>query len=156
MNWPKGNLDKELPTVECLEIENYGGCEQRRFIPVDFPFFEEVQVIVATIKNKMGSDEHRRRLDTYGLALAEKKWGQLGEPHRTKALNEIEKERSSEGESTSGKYDMIFIRGLHPCFRLEFTSAKNMGDENKRKIVKNGLMNYQSKQSKLSYLFTAH
>ena len=133
MNWPKGNLNKKLPTVECLEIENYDGTEQRRFIPVDFPFFEEVQVTVHTIKNKNGYEDHCRRLNKYGSELAEIKWGKLEETQWTesKIFNEIKKERSSKEEWSPGKYDMIFIRGLYPCFRLEFISAENMGDENK-------------------------
>ena len=35
--------------IECLELENNGGCEETRFIPVDFPFFEEIQIEVKKI-----------------------------------------------------------------------------------------------------------
>ena len=112
VNWPKDNEDKNLPTVECLEIENYGGNEQMRFIPVDFPFFEEVRVRVKRIELD-GSEA--RQINTYGRNLAAKKWGKLGDTDWKKVFE-------TDNEQLSSKYDMIFIRGLHPCFWLEFTS----------------------------------
>ena len=43
--------------VECLELENNGGCEQIRFIPVDHPFFKEVQIEVGRINRRYPGSE---------------------------------------------------------------------------------------------------
>ena len=119
VNWPKENENKQLPTVECLEIENYGGNEQMRFIPVDFPFFEQVRIRVKDIE--LNGSEGDKLINNYGKNLAAKKWGKL-EDAGWKKVFENKKDQSSENEPSSSKYDMIFIRGLHPCFWLEFTS----------------------------------
>ena len=103
---------------ECLELEIFGGCEDTRFIPVDFPFFEEIQIDVKKInvnhhnRNQGVEDYYNGAMNKLGRNLAEKKWGTM----ENKWWNE---RRSNEGR---WKYEMLFVRGIHPCFALEFTS----------------------------------
>ena len=106
--------------IECLELENHGGCEQTRFIPVDHPFFEEVCIKVKEICQK-GSDAYKRQLNKYGKDLAEIKWGKNKLESdwydlKRKLKKEIEREKWPD------KYQMLFVRAIHPCYQLKFTS----------------------------------
>ena len=102
---------------ECLELENYGGCDETRFIPIHFPFFEEIQIEVKKINAKhhnqnQGVDYYNKAMNRLGTKWAEKKWGTM----EKKWWNE---RRSNVGQ---WKYEMLFVRGTHPCFALKFTS----------------------------------
>ena len=90
-----------------------------RFIPVDFPFFEEVRV---NVKKFQQSGSSNSLINKYGEDLAKKKWGKLAETDWNKTLQEIRNERESKENCSCGKYEMIFIQGLYPSFQLEFTS----------------------------------
>ena len=101
---------------ECLELEIYGGCDDTRFIPVDFPFFEEIQIEVKKInakhhnQNQGVGDYYNRAMNKLGRHWAEKKWGTMEKKWWNK-LNECQ-----------WKYEMLFVQGIHPCFKLKFTS----------------------------------
>ena len=102
--------------VECLELEIHDESEEARFIPVDYPFFEEVHVKVREIFLK-GSEHVMRSLNKYGKQLAEKKWGELGSNWYTVR----EPHPKSQIENWPYKYQMIFVRAIHPCYQLKFT-----------------------------------
>ena len=82
-------------TYEWLKLDKTSHFDKRS-IPVDLPFFEEVQnEVLEKIGNK-GKDAYGPALKRYGKKLAENK--------------------------LPFKFDMIFIRSRSPCFLLEFTS----------------------------------
>ena len=83
-------------TYEWLELDKTSHFD-KRFIPVDLPFFEEIQdAVLKKIRDKPGTDEYGPALKRYGKKLAKDK--------------------------LPFKFDMIFIRSTSPCFSLEFTS----------------------------------
>ena len=116
---------------ECLELEIHGGCEETRFIPVDFPFFEEIQIEVKKINVKhhnknQGVDYYNTAMNNLGKKWALQKWGKL-EKRNGKNWYEQEKESTEsknkvDGSKKQWKYQMLFVRGIHPCFQLKFTS----------------------------------
>ena len=104
---------KDKNGKECLELEIFGGSDETRYIPVDFPFFEEVQIEVIKINakyqaGKQGVDCYNRAMNKLGKKLAEKKWEKL--------------EKNWFEDVKRPKYEMLFVRGSFPCFRLKFTS----------------------------------
>ena len=118
--WPKNDANG----IECLELENNGGCEETRFIPVEFPFFEEIQIEVnkinADYQNK-GLEGYNRAMNKLGKTWAEKKWGTI--PSKWHELKKKPKEgQKNIDEAKHDKYEMVFVRGIHPCFQLKFTS----------------------------------
>ena len=106
-------------SIECLELENNGGSEETKLIPVDHPFFEEVRVELRKIFNR-GSDFHANGLNNYGKKLAEKKWGKL-DP-KWYDVKKKPKSTQKKVEKEQYKYQMLFVRAVHPCYRLKFTS----------------------------------
>ena len=105
--------------IECLELENNGGCEETKFIPVDHPFFEHVRVEVQKILDK-GSETHERALNKTGEELAKAKWGKL-EKNWFDAKKKV-KGNQKKAEKEQDRYQMLFVRAVHPCFGLKFTS----------------------------------
>ena len=105
--------------IECLELENNGGCEETKFIPVDHPFFEQVRVNVKEIFDK-GSELHERELNKYGERLAITKWGKL-EKNWFDAKKKV-KGNQKKVEKEQHRYQMLFVRAVHQCFGLKFTS----------------------------------
>ena len=91
--------------IECLELENPGGSEQTRYVPVEHPFFEEVQVEVIKIFCDAGSEIRSNRLNNYGKRLAEMKYGKL------------------ENNWHKINYEMFFVQAIHPWHKLEFTAC---------------------------------
>ena len=118
--WPKNRPDG----IECLELENNGGCEQTRFIPVDFPFFEEVQIDVNKLHHSYGhkgTDIYHPRINNFGKKLVEKKWGKFETIGKNwYKQKKVPKEGQKKDEQS--KYELLFVRGRSPCFQLKFTS----------------------------------
>ena len=109
---------------ECLELEIHGGCDETRFIPVDFPFFEEVQIEVKKINAKyhnQGVGFYNRAMNKLGTNLAEKKWGKV-ENNWFELRVPNEGQKKVDEYRMRWKYEMLFVRGIHPCFQLKFTS----------------------------------
>ena len=109
-------------TIECLELENNGGCHETKFIPVKHPFFEEVCVKVKAMCQK-GSDVSKTPLNRYGKELAEIKWGKgklKSDWYEQK--REQEAQKKNQKENRPDKYEMLFVRATHPCYQLKFTS----------------------------------
>ena len=105
---PVINHDSFLYDVKCFEIESFDGTEQTRYIPVDYPCFEEIQGKVNDIyKQYLGSDDRSRRLNKLGENLAKIKYSERLEK------NWFDKEFDD-------KYPMFFFRCFHPCFQLKF------------------------------------
>ena len=119
--WTENNQN-----VECLELENNGGCEQTRFIPVDHPFFEEIQIVVGKIyRDYQGSDDRNRHLNRYGRKLVNIKWGEKkveNKWYEVKKELKPEIQENTDKEKLPYKYEMLFVRGLSPCFQLKFHS----------------------------------
>ena len=90
--------------VECLEIENHTACEQTKYIPVDHPFFEEVEGRVREIYRRYPGSE-QSHLNRYGRALGKIKYGSL-----IKTWEDLD------------KYKMVFIRAKYPYYQLKFTT----------------------------------
>merc|ERR1712176_1616587 len=66
--------------VECLELENTGGSEDSKFIPLDHPFFEEVEININQIK-RLGFPKNFQFLNKYGKALCESKYNTKLDSH---------------------------------------------------------------------------
>ena len=110
---------------ECLELENNGGCEETRFIPVDFPFYEEIQIEVNKINDKFqknkGIERYESAMNKLGKKWAEEKWGKI--ENNWFALKKEPKESQKKvGVESRPKYEMLFVRGRFPCFQLKFIS----------------------------------
>ena len=103
--------------VECLELEIHDESEETRFIPVECPFFEEVRERVMEIFRHT-SETWSRKLDRYGEQLAEMKWGKM-------KRNWYTVEKDPHPNSQIGywpyRYQMLFVRAIHPCYQLKFT-----------------------------------
>ena len=108
---------------ECLVLENNGECEGTLFIPVDFPFFEEIQIEVKKINTKYHNQRvnYNRAMNKLGMNLAEKKWGKV-ENNWFELRVPNEGQKKVDDYRMRWKYEMIFVRGIHPCFQLKFTS----------------------------------
>ena len=107
----KFNQNEEFHAVECFEIEDFGESEQTRYIPVDFPCFEEIQDQVNNILNKH-FENSPKVLNQMGHKWAIQKYGSLEKDwfaQKTKSNRIID-----------DKYPMLFFRCLHPCFQLKF------------------------------------
>ena len=115
-NWPKNNPKG----IECLELENNGGCEETRFIPVDFPFFEQIQIEANKIEGekKKGIEFYNTKINKLGKKWVDFKWGKTVE----KDWYNLKKEAKDGQKKEQSKYEMLFVRGRSPCFQLKFTS----------------------------------
>ena len=102
---------KQIDGVKCLVLENNGGHEQMKYLPVDFPFFEEVQYDIQNIIGKTEPYNIRKKLNNYGLTLAQKRWTSL----RNENWHD---KKNDDGEP---KYQMFFVRGSCPIYKLEFS-----------------------------------
>ena len=108
---------------ECLELENNGGCEETRFIPVDFPFYEEIQIEVNKINDRYpshGIDRYKSAMNKLGKKWAEEKWGKIENNWFDLKKESKESQKKVEVEKRP-KYEMLFVRGRFPCFQLKFT-----------------------------------
>ena len=122
--WPKNHPDG----IECLELENNGGCEETRFIPVDFPFFEEIQIDANKIRHETqnkGQEFYETRMNKLGKKLVERKWGKFQTIEKDwydkkRALKDGQKIVNESNQQS--KYELLFVRGRSSCFQLEFTS----------------------------------
>ena len=122
--WPKDHPNG----IECLELENNGGCDETRFIPVEFPFFEEIQIEATKIHTdnaNKGIEFYNGRMNKLGKKWVDKKWGAFQKIeqdwyNRTKPTKEGQK--INDESKPPSKYELLFVRGRSPCFRLEFTS----------------------------------
>ena len=115
--WPENNPNG----IECLELEIHGGSNELRYIPVDFPFFEEIQIEVqriyetSFIHEQKGAENYNRAMNKFGKKLAEKKWGKIEKNWYD------QKRKPKHCREEIDKYEMIFIRGIYPSFQLHFT-----------------------------------
>ena len=121
--WPKNDLNG----IECLELEIHGDSDEMRYIPVDFPFFEEIQIDINEIYQKTknrGKDIYNREMNKLGKKLARKKWNKWKIEDNWYDLKKKPKEGQDEADKAKQpwKYGMIFVRGIHPCFQLKFSS----------------------------------
>ena len=105
---------KQIDGVKCLVLENNGGHEPMKYIPVDFPFFEDVinKLQKIEIENHNDPSNIRKKLNNYGLALAQKKW---------KSLRKDKNWYAEENDNGELKYQMFFVRGSCPIYKLEFS-----------------------------------
>ena len=111
--------------MECLELANTGGGEDSKYIPLEHPFFEEVQIKMYKIMN-MGSPMNKTALNKYGKALCESKYNtRLGQNwfNEKKETNKDDKDKSS--SEPRDKYQLFFIRAFSPCYQLEFRVTKD-------------------------------
>ena len=97
-----GQITDVIPThyVKCLEIENSELSDAMRHIPVDFPFFEKVQLETTKILRTYGHELSRRHLNKYGKQFAQIKYGRIGQTWH------------------HDSFEMNFVRGVLPCFQL--------------------------------------
>ena len=109
---------KIINDVECLVLENTGGNEDFNSIPVDFPFFEEVSEKIRTIRQQYNK---YKKLNDYGLSLAQKKWKNLKkkdwEAMVQKEAKRIDNNLKKEEEP---EYQMFFVKGAKAIYKLEF------------------------------------
>ena len=101
--------------VECLELENSGGSRKdSRYIPVDFPFFEEVYNEVKR-RGNLGSPNNKIELNKYGKGFCKMKYGTIE--------SDWYKQKAKKGsEETGDKYQLMFlhVNAKVPCYQLEF------------------------------------
>ena len=93
--------------VECLELETHDRRDQTKFIPVECPFFEEVQAKINEILQKHPDDDSRKELlNKYGKELAQMKMGSQLDTYWYHQQ----------------KYHMLFVRAESPSYQLKFTA----------------------------------
>ena len=93
--------------VECFELETHDRRDQTKFIPVEYPSFEEVQAKINEIlQNYPEGDNRKESLNKYGEELAQMK-------------NRSQLDTNCHNEQ---KYHMLFVRAEHPSYQLEFTA----------------------------------
>ena len=114
---------KVIKDVECLVLENTGGNDDFNSIPVDLPFFEEVDKNIKTIKqdNFYETEKINRKLNNYGLSLAEMKWKNL-KKNDWLAMVQKESKRLDDNlkKEEEPEYQMFFVKGAAPIYKLEF------------------------------------
>ena len=120
--WPQNNSNG----IECLELGSSGDRVETRYIPVDFPFFEEVQIEIENIrKRNQGVEGYQKNMNKFGKKLVEKKWGQFQfidkNWHEQKRGSKEGQKKVAEAEQ-QWKYELVFVRGIHSCYQLKFTS----------------------------------
>ena len=118
--WPK----KDPKGIECLELEIHGDSDEMRYIPVEFPFFEEIQIDINEIYQRtknMGAYFYNRDMNKLGKKLALTKWKTV-EDNWYDLKKKPKEGQEKDKENQRWKYGMIFIRGIYPCFQLKFTS----------------------------------
>ena len=114
---------KVIKDVECLVLENTGGNDDFNSIPVDLPFFEEVERDIETIlrENYSDPDKQMRELNKKGYDLAQMKWKNLKKKDWNamvkKEADRIDKNLKKEEEP---EYQMFFVKGAAPIYKLEF------------------------------------
>ena len=119
--WPKNDTNG----IECLELEIYGDSDEMRYIPVEFPFFEEIQIDINKIyqiAKREGSKYYNDHMNKLGKKLALTKWKTIEDNWYDQKKKPKEGQEEAEKENQRWKYGMIFVRGIHPCFQLKFTS----------------------------------
>ena len=119
--WPKNDPNR----IECLELEIYGDSDEMRYIPVEFPFFEEIQIDINTIYQKskeMGVEYYNDHMNKLGEKLALTKWKKIEDNWYDLKKRPKEGQEEADKAKQPWKYGMIFVRGIHPCFQLKFTS----------------------------------
>ena len=101
--------------VWCLALENHGGDDQMKHIPLSFPLFEGVYHEICKIEHENSNDPTniRKKLNKYGCEIAQKKWPSLKWSQNKKWYTE----KNAHGEP---KYQMFFVRGISPIFKLDF------------------------------------
>ena len=115
--WPKNDPNG----IECLELEIHGDSDEMRYIPVEFPFFEKIQIDINKIYQRtknMGANDDMNKL---GKELALKKWKPIEDDWYDQKKKPKEGQEEADKENQRWKYGMIFVRGIHPCFQLKFT-----------------------------------
>ena len=118
--WPKNDPNG----IECLELEIYGDSDEMRYIPVEFPFFEEIQIDINQISQRtknMGAEFYNKDMNKLGENLALTKWKAV-EDNWYDLKKKPKEVQEKDKENQRWKYGMIFVRGIHPCFQLKFTS----------------------------------
>ena len=123
--WPKNDPNG----IECLELEIFGDSDEMRYIPVEFPFFEEIRIDINKIYQRseldVGSElRHRyynRAMNKLGEKLALTKWKTIEDNWYHLKKKPKGGQEEAEKENQRWKYGMIFVRGIHPCFQLKFT-----------------------------------
>ena len=114
---------KVIKDVECLVLENTGGNDDFNSIPVDLPFFEEVERDIETIlrENYSDPDKQKKKLNNHGYGLAQMKWKNLKKKDWNsmvqKEADRIDKNLKKEEEP---EYQMFFVKGAAPIYKLEF------------------------------------
>ena len=114
---------KQWNGKECLEIDDSVGCTELKYIPVDFPFFEEVQVRIKKMAHGKSFDEYKANLKSYGEYLFKMKFGKIEDKwYEKKKQPKKGSEKNTSEEDLPWKYPMLFIHGRFPCFQLKFTA----------------------------------
>ena len=104
-------VTKNWNGIESLELDNSGNGEHNRYIPVNYPFFEEVQKKIRELES-LGCDESGRRLDTYWKRLVKLKWPNLGQ---FKSNSENRK-----------KYEMLFVKSFFSAYQIKFVDGREI------------------------------
>ena len=99
------NRNNDNHAVQYFEIEDFSGNNRTRYMPVDHPFYEEVQFKVNNIIGNKGAEMYEPQLKKYGRELAKIKYGLI----ESKTKND-------------DMFKMSFIRAQLPCFQLTFTT----------------------------------
>ena len=120
LNQVEGPIGSHCVVATGIKVENGVEClvlvyNELKYIPVDFPFFEEVENNIDALKreNHLNPDNIKRQLNAYGLRLAKKKWQTV--PNTKRKPWYAEKNKNGEP-----KYQMVFVKGFSPIYKLEF------------------------------------
>jgi len=103
--------------VECLVLENTGRNKELNYIPVDFPFFEEIPSEIQKIEIDYENNRKllKSQLNKKGYEYAQKKWKKLEKKQDSEHWFNIKKD----GENT---YQLFFVKASAPIYKLKFHS----------------------------------
>ena len=97
---------------ECLVLDNTTGSIEDNYIPVDFLLFEALRMKIDKDENDPLVSDKDRSLNNYGFGLAQKKF-----------KNIRKKDFKNDGENEKFEYQMFFVKGKSPIYKLKFLQS---------------------------------
>ena len=97
---------------ECLVLDNTTGSIEDNYIPVDFLLFEALRMKIDKDENDPLVSDKDRSLNNYGFGLAQKKFKNISK-----------KDFNNDGENEKFEYQMFFVKGKRPIYKLKFLQS---------------------------------
>ena len=104
-------VTKDWYGIESLELDNSGNGNHNRYIPINYPFFEQVQEKIRGLES-LGCEQSGRRLDTYWKQLVKLKW-----PNHGQLRSNTENRK---------KYEMLFVKSYFSAYQIKFVEENGI------------------------------